>query len=391
MLRGVRRSGKSGIVSLFIRQLVDDGVNASNIFYKRFDEFGLPLVQSAGDLAYDIANAMDAADPHAMFYVFLDEIQEVRGWEHVVRGLHAKDGVDVTITGSNAHFLSSDLATLLAGRYIPIDVYPLSFREYLDFRQVAESSASSTETAFADYLRYGGTPSLFSLKEPDEEDIARELSAIFDTVILNDVAARLNVRDLAMLSRLVAYLFSTSGNLFSMRKVVGAIKSAGFRTSQDTVDNYIDALERAYILNGLAQTGLKGKGLLNPLRKFYPVDTGLRNLAANFPVEDLGFQLENVVANELLRRGNHVSVGVLPTTSGKTGEIDFVATRHQHREYFQIAQTLTDDRVFEREISPLRALNDSFPKTILTYDHVRNGITSDGIRITSIPDWLLGE
>ncbi|PWG66503.1 AAA+ family ATPase [Bifidobacterium callitrichidarum] len=388
VLRGVRRCGKSAILTMFMRRLMADGVPAKNIFYKRFDEFGMPAMQTADDLTRELSDAMDARDPQTMFYVFLDEIQEVSGWEHVVRGLHTKDGVDVTVTGSNAHFLSSDLATLLAGRYIPIDVFPLSFQEYLEFRKESGAAYGSVDEAFSAYLRFGGMPGLFSLKEQDEDDIARELSAVFDTVILNDVAKRLGIRDLPLLERLVTYLFSTSGNLFSTRKVVGALKSGGYRVSQDTIENYIDALERAYILNGLCQSGLKGKELLNPLRKFYPVDTGLRNLTTNFSVEDLGFQLENVVANELLRRGNQVSIGAVPMETSGTSEIDFVAVNHQRRAYYQVTQSLIDEKVFEREIAPLRAVGDSFPKFILTYDHARGGITSDGIHIVSVMDWL---
>lgn len=391
VLRGVRRCGKSAILLMHMRHLADDGVRPENIFYKRFDEFGLPAVQAADGLTHEIATAMAAWDGNSTFHVFLDEIQEVSGWEHVVRGLHAKDGVDVTITGSNAHFLSSDLATLLAGRYVPIDVFPLSFREYMDFRQATDGKAPGRDEAFADYLRFGGMPGLFALRERDEDDVARELSAVFDTVILNDVAKRLGIRDLPLLERLVSYLFSTSGNLFSTRKVTGALKSAGYRVSQDTIENYIDALERAYILNGLRQSGLKGKELLNPLRKFYPVDTGLRNLTTGFAVDDLGFQLEDVVANELLRRGNRVTVGAVPMEPSGTSEIDFVATDHQRRAYYQVTQSLIDERVFEREITPLRAIGDSFPKFILTYDHARNGITTDGIHIQSIPDWLLAD
>ncbi|PJM79905.1 AAA+ family ATPase [Bifidobacterium scaligerum] len=389
VLRGVRRCGKSAILTMYMRHLVADGVRSENIFYKRFDEFGMSAMQTVDGLTKELTEAMDASDRQSMFYVFLDEIQEVPEWEHVVRGLHTKDGVDVTITGSNAHFLSSDLATLLAGRYVPIDVYPLSFREYVDFLTASSGQSGSVDEAFATYLRFGGMPGLFSLKEQDEDDVTRELSAVFDTVILNDVAKRLGIRDLPLLERLVTYLFSTSGNLFSTRKVTGALKSAGYRVSQDTIENYIDALERAYILNGLSQSGLKGKELLNPLRKFYPVDTGLRNLTTNFAVEDLGFQLENVVANELLRRGNQVSVGAVPIEPSGTTEIDFVATNHQHRAYYQVTQSLIDEQVFEREIAPLRAVGDSFPKTVLTYDHARGGITSDGIQIVSIPDWLL--
>ena len=211
------------------------------------------------------------------------------------------------------------------------------------------------------------------------------MNSIYNTVILNDVASRMEIRDIALLNRLVAYLFSTSGNLFSTRKLVGALASAGRRTSVETVDSYIDALERAFILHAVPQSGLQGKRLMNPLRKFYPIDTGLRNLAGGFSGRDLGFQLENVVANELLRRGWTVTVGAL---SGS--EVDFVASKLDQREYIQVAQTMVDPAVHRRELEPLRSIGDAFPRAVLTLDPYSAGITKDGIRIINIIDWLLG-
>ena len=217
VLTGVRRCGKSTLLDLFIEDLHAQGVSEENVFRKRFDEFGLPLNPTADDLQDEIAAALDCADPSHMFYVALDEIQMVSEWERVVRGLHTRSGVDVYITGSNAYLLSSDLATLLAGRYVELDVYPLSFCEYLEFSsRIRGKSDAALNTLFADYLRYGGMPSIFALKEPREEDIARELTGIFNSVIVNDVAQRFQIRDYALLEKLVAYVFSTSGNLFSV-------------------------------------------------------------------------------------------------------------------------------------------------------------------------------
>lgn len=383
VLQGVRRCGKSTILASFRDRLIAEGVPESNIFYRRFDEFGLPLAQTAEGLVEDLGRAFESSDPSAMTYVFLDEIQEVEGWERVVRRLHTRPGTDVYITGSNAHILSSDLATQLSGRHASVLVQPLSFREYLSFCS-AYGQQPAEDAAFAEYLRYGGMPSLFSLRERAPEGITRELSSIMDTVVLNDVARRLGLRDIALLQRLVAYLFSTSGSLFSTNKVVGALASAHRKTSSETVDNYIDALEKAYVIAEVPQTGLQGKEILSPLRKIYPVDTGLRNLTTRFSAEGTGFQLENVVYNELVRRGYSVEVGTL-----KVGEVDFVAQKSDERAYVQVSETVLDPAVGDRELRPLRALSSSFPKLVLTLDRFGLGVTDDGIRVANVLDWLL--
>lgn len=384
VLQGVRRCGKSTILSAFRDRLVAEGVPERNIFFKRLDEFGLPLVTSAEELVCELEEAFDRADSHTPSYVLLDEIQEVEGWERVVRSLHTRPATDVYITGSNAHMLSSDLATLLSGRYVSVPVHPLSFSEYLSFLE-AYGEPSAEDAAFADYLRFGGMPGLFALRELTQEGIARELSAIMDTVVLNDVARRLNLRDVALLQRLLAYLFSTSGNLFSTNKVVGALTSMGRRTSSETIDNYINALEQAFIVREASQTGLQGKTVLTPLRKFYPVDLGLRNLATRFRAGDTGFQLENLVFNELIRRGYCIEVGAL-----RTGEVDFVATRADERLYVQVTETMLGEKTRERELTPLLAVRDAFPKMVLTLDRLGLGVTEEGIRVANTIDWVLG-
>lgn len=386
VLKGVRRCGKSTLLDLFIDDLQKQGVPACNIFRKRFDEFGLPFDQTAEDLQNEIKEALSASDESQMFYVFLDEVQMVDGWERVVRGLHTRPSTDVYVTGSNAYLLSSELATLLSGRYIEVDVYPLSFKEYTDFRSQVKWQEASLDAQFADYVRYGGMPSLFALKYPLEEDIARELSGIYNTVILKDVAQRFEIRDYALLEKLVAYVFSTSGNLFSVKSIVNYLKSAGIRTSHETIDGYLYALEQALILFGVTQYGVQGKELLRPQRKYYPVDTGLRNLSIGFSLQDSGFQLENIVFVELLRRGFQVAVGAL-----ESGEIDFVARRRDDRRYFQVVDSLAADATFKRELAPLQAVHDAFPKYIITTDRLRVGTTKEGIRVVNILDWLIND
>ena len=384
VLTGVRRCGKSTLLDLFIEDLHAQGVPEENVFRKRFDEFGLPLNPTAEDLQDEIAAALDCADPSHMFYVALDEIQMVSEWERVVRGLHTRSGVDVYITGSNAYLLSSDLATLLAGRYVELDVYPLSFCEYMEFSsRIRGKSDAALNTLFADYLRYGGMPSIFALKEPREEDIARELTGIFNSVIVNDVAQRFQIRDYALLEKLVAYVFSTSGNLFSVKSIANYLKSAGAKASYETIDGYLRALEQALVLHSALQTGVQGKQVLRPLRKYYPVDTGLRNLPGGFSGRDVGFQLENVVYLELIRRGFNVSVGTL-----EKGEVDFVAQKRDVRHYLQVVDSLVDAATYERELKPLRMLEDAFPRIILTLDCLRVGTTEEGIHIVNLIDWL---
>lgn len=384
VLQGVRRCGKSTILSAFRDRLVAEGVPERNIFFKRLDEFGLPLVTSAEELVCELEEAFDRADSQTPSYVLLDEVQEVEGWERVVRSLHTRPATDVYVTGSNAHMLSSDLATLLSGRYVSVPVHPLSFSEYLSFLE-AYGEPSAEDAAFADYLRFGGMPGLFALRELTQEGAARELSAIMDTVVLNDVARRLNLRDIALLQRLIAYLFSTSGNLFSTNKVVGALTSMGRRTSSETIDNYINALEQAFIVREASQTGLQGKTVLVPLRKFYPVDLGLRNLATRFRAGDTGFQLENLVFNELIRRGYYIEVGAL-----RAGEVDFVATRADERLYVQVTETMLGEKTRERELTPLLTIRDAFPKMVLTLDRLGLGVTEEGIRVANTIDWVLG-
>ncbi len=237
--------------------------------------------------------------------MLLDEVQEVEHWEEVVRRLRARPGTQVTITGSNSRVLSGELATFLSGRYVEIPVYPLSFAEYRAFAETAHWATSSTDELFTDYLAWGGMPGLFAFGRGDEGAYERLLSGVFDTVILKDVLERSGVQDPELLNRLVRYTFSTSGNLFSTKRVVDALAGSGRKASQQTVDNYLRALENALVVKACEQTGLLGKEILRPLRKFYPVDTGLRNLTIGFSrTRDVGFQLENVVYNELRRRAS---------------------------------------------------------------------------------------
>lgn len=381
VLTGVRRCGKSTLLEHYAQSLLDDGVPASNIFTRRFDSFDTPIGYSATDLHADLMQATQEARP-GPFYVFLDEIQDVPGWEEVVRRLHSRDDTDVYITGSNARLLSGELATHLTGRYITIPVYPLSFDEYQRHHR-APGTTDSTDQLFSKYMMFGGMPGLFVTGQPDQDKATEILTSIYESIVMKDVAGRYGIRDIATLEKLSRYLFSTSGNLFSVNKVANTLASAGANASYATVDNQISALERSFIVYSAQQERMRGKELLRPQRKFYPVDNGFRNLATGFNGSDRGAQLEGIVFMELQRRGYDVTIGSLPD-----GEIDFIAKRGNDKQYIQVTLNMTEEQTRERELAPLRRLGDAFPRTVLTLDWHSEGMTDEGIHITNVMDWL---
>lgn len=381
VLTGVRRCGKSTLLEHYAQSLLDDGVPASNIFTRRFDSFDTPIGYSATDLHADLMQATQESRT-GPFYVFLDEIQDVPGWEEVVRRLHSRDDTDVYITGSNARLLSGELATHLTGRYITIPVYPLSFDEYQRHHR-AQGTTDSTDQLFSRYMMFGGMPGLFVTGQPDQDRATEILTSIYESIVMKDVAGRYGIRDIATLEKLSRYLFSTSGNLFSVNNVANTLASAGANASYATVDNQISALERSFIVYSAQQERMRGKELLRPRRKFYPVDNGFRNLATGFNGSDRGAQLEGIVFMELQRRGYDVAIGSLPD-----GEIDFIAKRGNDKQYIQVTLNMTEEQTRERELAPLRRLGDAFPRTVLTLDWHSEGMTDEGIHITNVMDWL---
>lgn len=383
ILTGVRRCGKSTLLEGLAENLrQQDG--PSNVLYLRLDAFGMPLDPTASWLQEQIADAAEQTDPTRPFHVLLDEVQEIPSWEKVVRQLRTRPDTDTWVTGSNAHVLSSDLSTLIGGRYVQVPVYPLSFSEYLDFCQGRSDVPETSDALFAAYLQTGGMPGQFELPERSREAVGEMLTALCDTVLINDVARHARINDIDLLTKLTRYIFSTSGNLFSTRSIARTLASSGRRTSPETIDGYIDALAKAYVVTPCEQQGISGKDVLRPLRKLYPADTGLRNLMTGFSPRDTGFQLECVVFNELRRRGFDVHVGALPN-----GKVDFVGRDREGRTvYVQVTETLAGEETYRRELAPLQAIRDSFPKLVLTLDRFHTGTTEEGIVVQNVIDWL---
>lgn len=384
VLTGVRRCGKSTLLRMLAAHLRSSGVAESNLFFRQLDAADLPFDYTARDLYDELSSAYSAADRGDTFVILLDEVQEVEGWEKVIRRFQTQPDTDIYLTGSNAMLLSGELATYIAGRYVEIPVYPFSFEEYVSYRALRDGSAGPADALLADYMRYGGMPSLLAGGPADEARAAEILDAVFNTIVVKDVASRYGIRDFATFGKIARYLFATSGNLFSVRGIVNTLKSSGVAISPQTLDEQIRMLEQAFVIYAAEQSGLRGKQILRPQRKYYPVDNGFRNHALRFAGTDVGFQLEGIVFMELLRRGWAVQIGTLPA-----GEVDFVARRGSAARYIQVTASMADETTRERELAPLRAIGDSFPKLVVALEPYGIGTTPDGIAVVRAADWLL--
>lgn len=394
VITGVRRCGKSTAMAMLADELRRQGVPSTNIFYKRFDAFDIPLDYRAEDLFSELTTASQELDSGSYWYVLLDEIQDVYGWEQVVRRLHTRPNTDVYLTGSNARLLSSDLSTYLTGRYVEINAFPLSLSEYHAFVRAYDTQSNMTEEQpksldehLADYLLFGGMPGIFSLAERNPRTVESELRSIYQSILYKDVAQRFSIRDLEGLDRLARFTFLNAGSLFSIRSVTNALKRAGHSASETAVANMLKALEQAFLVYPAEQAGIQGKEVLRPQRKYYPVDLGFLGLASAFSGRNLGARLECAVALELLRRGYRISVG-----TGPTSEIDFIAIdpSTSERLYIQVSANIGDEHTRERELRPLKRLTDSFPRLLVTLDHYAEETTLEGIRVVHAASWLTG-
>ncbi len=364
------------MLNMLAEDLKEQGIRDEQIVRINFESMDFDVIRDYRQL---YAYIKEKRIPEAM-YLLLDEIQQVDSWERAINSLFMEGGVDIYITGSNANMLSSDLSTLLAGRYVEIQVFPLSFQEYLLFlpQEVRENKSE----AFENYMKYGGLPLIPSL--PQENDTMEMfLAGIYNTVLMKDVIQRNAVRDPALLENIVRFLADNVGNPVSSSKVAGYLTSQGRKTAAATVDNYLQMLTKAYIFYRAQRYDIKGKMYLKTQEKYYIVDNGLRNALLDFRQGDYGHVLENIVYLELLRRGYHVAIGKVGTL-----EVDFVASKAERKVYYQVSASVLDDATRERELKPLEAIPDAYEKVLLTMD--RTFIRDfEGIRNINIVDWLL--
>jgi predicted AAA+ superfamily ATPase len=319
-------------------------------------------------------------------YLLFDEVQQVTNWEKAVNSLSVETDIDVDIyvTGSNAHMLSSDISTLLSGRYVEIKLLPLSFKEFMLFKHLPNEM--NVEDKFRQYLKYGCLPAVTTL--PQEDVIINEfLRGIFNTVIVKDIVARTKSTDEELLEKLVRYVISNTGNIISYNKISGSLSSQGKGESvkSSTIASYLDTLEKAYIVYQANRFDIKGKEQLRTLSKFYVTDTGIRNMLMGYSDGDMGHVLETVVYFELLRRGYQVFIG-----KWYSSEVDFLAIRQDTRKYNQVTLSMMDESIKARELAPLVSIHDNYEKTVLSMD--KTYITNyEGIKYQNIIDFLLSD
>ena len=379
VVTGLRRSGKSTLLQMYRDELVANGVSLSQIQFVNFELMKYDYIRTYRQLYDFITQNMVVGKKN---YLFFDEIQQVEGWEKTINSLTLEYDTDIYVTGSNAYLLSSELATLISGRYVEIKILPLSFKEYYEYYK---NDGKSADELFNEYLKYGGLPQLLSLPS-DEKTISSFLESIYDTVILKDVVGRNKLKDIDLLKRVFAFICGNVGSITStnsMAKYIAMEAKLDHSLRPATIGNILEMLENAFIIYKANRYDVKGKEVLKSLEKYYVTDTGLKNTIVGYNLENYGHSIENVVYLELLRRGYKVYVGKCDNK-----EIDFVAIKKEETRYFQVTESLSDAKTQEREIAPFYSTNDFYEKTIITTDKTY-ATNINGIKIVNLTDFLL--
>lgn len=376
IVTGVRRCGKSMLLELYQNYLIEHGIDVEQIIAINFEDLDYEELTDYKKLYNHLKSHLTE---NKMTYIFLDEIQNVENFPKVLDSLYIKDNVDIYVTGSNAYMLSSEIATVISGRYVQIEMLPLSFREYME----STGNMNDRGIKYAEYLQNSAFPYTLELKNQPNE-IREYLEGIYNTIVVKDIVNRKKITDTAMLKSLLQFVFDNIGNPLSPKKIADTMTSAGRKIDTRTVERYLEAFCESYIIYKAKRYDIKGKQYLKTLDKYYIVDIGMRYMLLGSRQVDAGHILENVVYLELLRRGYEVFVGKIDSF-----EVDFVAQDHKGIIYFQVALTIHDENTLKRELRPLQAIQDHYPKIILTMDEEPEE-QYDGIRRINARDWLLG-
>ena len=374
ILAGIRRCGKSTILDMLREDLLANGVRPEQIIERRYTSLDLGDLPAAKDMYQDIKADLNADGCN---YLLLDEVQEIEGWEKAINSLLELGNTDIYVTGSNSKLMSSEISTYLTGRYVTIPVFPLSFEEYLTFK--AGSSLSQKEL-LNEYIRYGGFP-IVALGTYDERTAYQIVEGIYHSVISNDIARRHSITNQELFNRVVRFIIENVGKNFSANSIVKFLKSEGRSLTVETIYNYLEWLEKAFVIYRCQRYDLQGKAVLKTQEKFYLADPALKYCMMGFNPKSIASMLENIVYFELRRRGYDVYVG-----KNETKEIDFVAVRRDERVYVQVCRELPD--ASDREIVNLLEIKDHYPKYVVTMDDLAGG-NIDGVRIVHLVDFLL--
>ena len=372
VITGIRRCGKSTLFEIYIDYLKSIGIEDNHII-----SVNLENPDNEFDTYKELYKYVkEQIKDKKQYYVFLDEVQKVSDFQKAVDGLYIMKNVDVYITGSNAYLLSGELATLLTGRYIAIKMYPLSFKEYLNYYK-----KDADEKMYLNYINRSSFP--YALKLEEESEIDDYLDALYNTIIVKDIGLRKKMADTTMLRTVARFMFNNIGNCLSIKKIADTLTSDGRSISVHTVESYLESLVESYVFNKVSRFDIKGKQYLQSGEKYYATDVTMRYALLGRRNIDVGHILENIVYLELIRRGYKVYIG-------KAGEkeIDFVAENKEGFTYFQVAYTTREKATLERELTPLQDINDHYPKYILTMD-IDPIADYDGIKKVNVLDWLL--
>ena len=384
VITGVRRCGKSTLFTLFKQYLLANSISKEQIIDINFESIDFDNLLDYKALHQYI---LDKTTSDKMHYIFLDEIQHVDKFERVVNSLFLKDNLDIYITGSNAYFMSGELATLLTGRYVELNMLPLSFKEYVYGLEILESKNTINKLTLAEkynlYINNSSFPFVINIMDRPES-INEYLQGIYNTILVKDVMTRLRVNDVKILESITKYLFANVGSLLSPRKIANTMTSAGRKVDPKTVERYLQGLQDSLLIYKANRYNIKGKELLKINSKYYIADVALRYLLTGNKGTDTGHMLENIVYLELIRRGYKVYAGEL-----SNGEIDFVVENKNGTEYYQVSETTLDPNTLNRELAPLQSIKDQYPKYLLTLDEIAPEADYNGIRKLNVLKWLL--
>lgn len=380
ILTGVRRCGKSTILKLIMKRLVEErGIAPEQIVSYRFDS-----MEYDGYSAREIyALLKGALAPQRRTYLFLDEVQEIEGWEKVVNSLATDFDVDIYLTGSNSRMMSSEIATYLTGRYVAFRIYTLSFGEYLFFKS-HYAEVGDPKQELAEYVRLGGFPGTH-LQAYSQDEVYTIVRDIYNSTVFSDIVRRNQIKKVDQLERVVKYVFNNVGNTFSASSISAYLKSERRSLDNETIYSYLDKLESAYLLHRCSRYDLRGKAILKTQEKFYLADVALRYSVLGYNEDSVAASLENVVYLELLRRGYEVYIGKTPD-----GEVDFVATRQGEKLYVQVTQEITSEKTEKREYERLLEIHDNYPKYVLLTNDFAGG-NHEGIQTMHVADFLLSD
>ncbi|MEE1211782.1 MAG: ATP-binding protein [Treponema sp.] len=376
IVTGIRRCGKSTVLEMFRDELLSEGVDKEQIIFINFEDYENKALRNP-DLLYDYIKSRLT---NKLNYIFLDEIQRVENFPDVVDSLYIKDNVDLYLTGSNSSLLSSEIATLISGRYVEIKMLPFSFIEFV----TATNQNKNLSTAYRQYIETSSFPYVLELLDTPQE-INSYLEGIYNTILVKDIIDRKKIADTLVLKSVTQFLFDNIGSELSSKKIADTLTSGGRKSDSKTIEKYVSSLEESFIVYRAGRYNIKGKEYLKSLEKYYVADIGLRNFMLGKKAMDVGHILENIVYLELIRRGYSVYVGKIDDM-----EIDFVAQNDKGNTYIQVSASVRDENTLQRELRPLKAVKDNYPKLLLTLDDDPDGDYEGIIRKNAL-DWLMNK